>query len=186
MMRRKDFPIKPTEIRHDFGKFAGELCPICRQNRLVAVLRYPICNRCRKKLDLTEDLLESLSDRRLIIDQDTIDWQQQPHSSLTGTLDLDGKRWEAFYVFDGWSVQFTEQIDDSGFLACLLKQYLDRATPGWLEQAENKQTKIRRYVFFVTAGTTVVTAAYFVRKCAERLKKELQEAEEAEGTGKKS
>ncbi len=118
----------------------------------------------------------------MLIDQDTIDWQQQLHPALTGTLD--DRRWEASYVFGGWSVQFAEQIDDRGALVCLVKQYLDTVTPGWLDQAENKQTRIRRYFFFVAAGATVVTTAYLAKKRAERAKQELQEAEEVEKKAK--
>lgn len=178
MAWRKAFRPEPIKVRHDFGKFAGELCPICGKIRLVAALRFPVCNRCRQNLDITLGLLKELRAHRLIIGQDTIGWQKQPCPILIGKIEE--ICWKASYMFGGWSVQFTEKIHDSGFLACLVKQYLDKATPGWLEQAENKQTKIRRYFFFVTAGATVVTAAYFVRKRAERLKKELREAEEIE------
>jgi len=169
---------QPEPIKHDFSRFAGELCPICQENRLVAALKYPICIRCRQKLGLTENLLKQLKDHRLIIDQETIDWQQQPHPSLTGKLD--DVQFKATHVLGGWFIQFIDKIENREFLACLLKQYLDRITPDHTERTKSRQTKIRRYCFFITIGTTVVTAAYLLKKRAERFKKEIQEAEELE------
>ena len=179
MVSRKAFPIRPIGIRHDFGKFAGELCPICRQNKLVAVLEYPVCMRCRHKYGITKDLLKPLKAHRLLISQEIIDWQQQPHPVIEGTID--DASWKAWFVMGGWLVEILGQADDRIVLAALIKQYLDSVTPAWLDRVKERQTKIRRYCFMVAIGATVATTAYFLKKRAERRKKELREAEEAEG-----
>jgi len=160
---------QPAPIKYNTSKFAGEICPICNENRLVAALKYPVCIRCRQRFSLTENLLKKLKSHRLIIDQETIDWEQKPHPTLTGVIDDIG--FKASYVLNRWFIQFaTTKYIDKEFLASLIKQYLDQITSNCFEQVKTKPTKIRRYFFFVAIGTTVVTATYLFKKRAERSK----------------
>lgn len=159
--------VQPAPIKHDFSNFAGELCPICRENRLVAALKYPVCMRCREKYNIKEYLLRTLSEHRLIIDQETLDWEEEPYPTLTGTLD--DSRFEAVYIPDNkWQVSFIAEPENKRQMAALIKKYLNSVTAGWRKQAENKRTKIRRYIFFVAAGATIVSASYFIKKAIKR------------------
>ena len=169
---------RPAPIKHSFARFAGEYCPACGKNRLVAVLQYPVCIRCRKNYDISEKLLKSLKDHCLIITQEEIDWTEKPHPVLSGTID--DMSWKALFVMNKWQIAIPAATKEREILCSLIREYLEKMTPAWLERVKNKKTKIRRYFFFVAVGTTIVTAAYFIQKRAERLRKEKQEAEEAE------
>lgn len=174
-------------MKHGFvSKFAGERCPICGENRLAALLNYPVCMRCRSRYDITEDLLKQLQAHHLQITQEFIDWNQTPHPTLTGLID-DNVQWQASHlsITERWSVVIKSpdkqlSSDERTALVRLIGQYLNSITPAWLERKRTKQTKIRRYAFFAAAGLTIVTAAWFLNKRAERLKRELNEAEEIE------
>ena len=172
---------RPAPIKYSFASFAGELCPACGKNRLVAVLEYPICTRCRKAYDIPEKLLKPLKDHRFLINHEEIDWTQMPHPTLSGAIDK--IPWRAFFftLTQKWQVEIQSPTKERGILCQLIGQYLETMTPEWLERVKTKKTKIpRRYYFFVAAGATIVTAAYFIKKHHERLQGELKEAEEAE------
>lgn len=169
---------RPAPIKHSFASFAGELCPACRENRLVGALEYPICTQCRKKYGITEKELKKLADHRLLISEEEIDWTQLPHPLVTGTIDR--VPWKANFALGKWLVEILEPVKERGIICKLIRTILDDRSPDWIERARNKKTKIRRYYFFVAIGATIVTAAYFIQKHAERLKREKEEADEAE------
>lgn len=177
--------VRPTPIKHSFvSKFGGEICPICGSNRLVMVLEYPVCMRCREKYDLTEDLLRELKAHRLLISTDTIDWQEKPYPRVSGLID-DKVPWQASFVMnEKWFVEVCQPSEDRNDIVGLIRQYLVSITPAWLERMKNKKTKIRRYVFIAAVGVSLATTGYFLKKRSDRLKKELKEAEEAERSEK--
>lgn len=172
---------RPTPIAHSFvSKFGGEICPICKKNRLAAILKYPVCNRCRKKYDITEKMLQELTEHRFLISTGIIDWQQKPHPTISGSID--DAPWKASFVLNNqWFVELRQPGEDHLTIRCLIRQYLESITPAWLERAKGK-TKIRRYAFFVATGASIVTAGYFLKKRADRLEREKKEAEEAESS----
>lgn len=174
MKLRRASPPVPVRHNYDSTRFAGEPCPICGI-RLVAIIQYPICLRCRQKYHLTEDLLKRLEAHRLIITQEVINWQQEP-PTIDGQID--GIPWQASYIKNKWSAKIQEVVEGTAVLSKLIEQYLNNITPGWLRQADKKQTKIRRYYFIVALGVSLATAGFFLKRYADRLAKERQEAEE--------
>lgn len=172
---------RPAPVKIDFfsSGFYGETCPICQENRLGVNLCYPICVRCRQKYDLTEDLLEALRAHRLMIDQEVVDWLQKPHPEITGTIDQ--IRWKAQFVLGQWLIQVQKQTKDRTTIAKLIREYLTKLTPEFVDRLTQKQTKIRRYAFFIATGATLITLSYVIKKWTEKKTKEQQEAEEAEG-----
>lgn len=155
---------KPAPIKHDFSEsdFTGELCPLCQVNKLTRIHQYPICRRCRDKLNIMENQLRNLQAHRLVITEEFIDWEVKPNPELKGTID--NIPWHAEYISGRWEAQLLEEIGEHASIAILVQDYLKKITPTLKERRKVKKSKIRRYFFMATCGTTMVTAAYFIRK----------------------
>lgn len=181
---------RPAPIKIDFSSsgFYGERCPTCQKNKLGIYLTFPICNHCQQEFDLTEDFLERVKARRIIIVSEKIDWHK---AILNGTIDgtswkaKDGIVWKAKYVsMDHWFVWLVDSKDspeNNQERIEIICQLLDSLTPIFIERMTIKESPIRRYWFVATIGATVLTSAYLYQRYTEKRDKEQQEAEEAEG-----
>lgn len=170
---------RPAPIKHDFttSGFYGELCPICEKQKLGVTLILPVCMRCRTKYKLTEDLLKEMQAHRLIIAQEVINWKHEPYPKLTGTInDID---WQANFVLGKWSIQFLKPTEKQAELTRLIREYLDAITPSFVDRLKRRKQKIRRrYIFFLAAGVTLVTARHLTTRHKKKIQEETQQAED--------
>lgn len=185
MAFRKASKPAPVKINVPSSGFYGLKCPFCNEQKLRASASIPACYRCIEKLGLTEDILNKLQGHFFVLPPE-INWAQEPHPRIVGSID--DIPWQASFVLQRWSVQILNdemKTEERKAVAGIVHQLLDvYYTPSYLERMTKKKTPLKKYVFIATLGATIVTAAHFAQKLAEKKAREQKEAEEAEGVKK--